>query len=75
MSFELITVSDNLYTVVRTIPEHKMIDTDVFKASTNSTNVFRKNGLFYFCRLVEEAQIIEDEPINELPPVENSLEN
>jgi hypothetical protein len=31
--------------------------------------------LFYFCRLVEEAQIIEDEPIDELPPVEDNLEN
>ena len=75
MGFELIKVGDDLYTVERKIPEHAGIDTNLFKGYTNTTNVFRKDGLFYFCRLVEESQIIEDEPINELPHVENSLEN
>jgi hypothetical protein len=75
MSFELIKVGDDLYTVERKIPEHAGIDTNLFKVYTNTTNVFRKDGLFYFCRLVEEAQIIEDELIDELPPVEDNLEN
>ena len=75
MGFELIKVGDDLYTVERKIPEHAGIDTNLFKGYTNTTNVFRRDGLFYFCRLIEEAQIIEDESINELPPVENSLEN
>jgi hypothetical protein len=61
MVLNLIKVGDDLYTVVRTIPEHKGIDVDVFKRSTNSTNVFRKDGLFWFCRIVEEAQIATDE--------------
>jgi len=75
MSFELIKVGDDLYTVERKIPEHTGIDTNLFKVYTNTTNVFRRDGLFYFCRLVEEAQIIEDEPIDELPLVEDNLEN
>jgi len=75
MSFELIKVGDDLYTVERKIPEHTGIDTNLFKVYTNTTNVFRRDGLFYFCRLVEEAQIIEDELIDELPPVEDNLEN
>lgn len=74
MVFELIKVGDDLYTVIRIIPEHKGVDVEVFKASTNSTNVFRKDGLLYFCRIVEEAQIIEDEPIKELTTAEDSLE-
>ena len=61
MVFELIKVGDDLYTVIRKIPEHKEIDVDVFRISTHSTNVFRKDGLLYFCRIVEEAKIIEDE--------------
>ena len=61
MVFELIKVGDDLYTVVRKIPENKEIDIDFFRISTHSTNVFRKNGLLYFCRIVEEAQIIEEE--------------
>jgi hypothetical protein len=75
MGFELIKVGDDLYTVERKIPEVSGIDTNLFKGYTNTTNVFRRDGLFYFCRLVEEAQIIEDEPTDELPLVENSLEN
>jgi hypothetical protein len=75
MGFELIKVGDDLYTVERKISEHSGIDTNLFKGYTNTTNVFRRDGLFYFCRLVEEAQIIEDEPTDELPLVENSLEN
>ena len=74
MGFELIKVGDDLYTVERKIPEYTGIDTNLFKGYTNTTNVFRRNGLFYFCRIVEEAQIIEDEPIKELTAAEDSLE-
>lgn len=75
MGFELIKVGDDLYTVERKIPEYTGIDTNLFKGYTNTTNVFRKDGWYYFCRIIEEAQIIEDESVNELPPVEESLEN
>jgi len=74
MGFELIKVGDDLYTVERKIPEHTGIDTNLFKGYTNTTNVFRRDGLYWFCRLIEEAQIIEDEPTNELPSVEQNLE-
>lgn len=74
MVFELIKVGDSLYTVERKISEDKGVDVEKFKASTNCTNVFRKDGLLYFCRIVEEAQIVEDEPLEELPAPEESLE-
>ena len=80
MGFELIKVGDDLYTVERKIPEHTGIDTNLFKGYTNTTNVFRKDGLFWFCRLVEEAVIVEDEePVIEKPkkrgrPVKKNLE-
>ena len=61
MGFELIKVGDDLYIVERKIPEYTGIDTNLFKGYTNTTNVFRRNGLFYFCRIVEEAEIIEEE--------------
>ena len=66
----LITIKDELYEVIRTIPEHTGIDTEKFRISTNSTNVFRKDGMFWFVRIVEEAQIIEDEQ----PFLEENLE-
>ena len=80
MGFELIKVGDDLYTVERKIPETSGIDTNLFRGYTNTTNVFRKDGLFWFCRLVEEAVIVEDEePVIEEPkkrgrPVKKNLE-
>jgi len=67
---KLITIKDELYEVIRLIPEHTGIDTEEFRISTNSTNVFRKDGMFWFVRIVEEAQIIEDEQ----PFLEENLE-
>ena len=57
----LITIKDELYEVIRTIPEHTGIDTEKFRISTHSTNVFRKDGMFWFVSIVEEAQIVEDD--------------
>jgi len=68
---KLITIKDELYEVIRLIPEHTGIDTEEFRISTNSTNVFRKDGMFWFVRLVEEAQIIEEEQ----PIIEENLES
>jgi len=68
---KLIIIKDELYEVIRLIPEHTGIDTEEFRISTNSTNVFRKDGMFWFVRLVEEAQIIEEEQ----PIVEENLES
>ena len=67
----LIKIKDELYEVIRTIPEHTGIDTEKFRISTNSTNVFRKEGMFWFVRIVEEAQIIEEEQ----PLIEENLES
>jgi hypothetical protein len=80
MGFELIRVGDDLYTVERKIPEASGIDTNLFRGYTNTTNVFRKDGLYWFCRLVEEAVIVEDEePVIEKSkkrgrPVKKNLE-
>jgi hypothetical protein len=74
----LIKIKDELYEVIRTIPEIQQIDTEKFRISTNSTNVFRKDGLYWFVRIVEEAQIIEDEQplIKEKQPlIEENLES
>ena len=66
----LISIKDDLYEVIRTIPEHSISDTEKFRISTHSTNVFRKDGLYWFVRIVEEAQIVEDDQ----PFIEENLE-
>jgi hypothetical protein len=63
MGFELIKVGDDLYTVERKISENTGIDTNLYKGYTNTTNVFKRNGMYWFCRLIEEAEIVEDEPL------------
>ena len=68
---KLIEIQDELYEVIRLIPEHTGIDTEKFRISTHSTNVFRKEGMFWFVRIVKEAQIIEDEQ----PLIEENLES
>ncbi len=60
MQPQFITVKEDLYQVVRIIPEHTGIDTEVFRVSSNSTNIFRKDGYYWFVRIVEEAEVIED---------------
>ena len=40
------------------------------KGYTNTTHVFRKEGMFWFVRLIEEAEIIEEEQ----PLLEENLE-
>ena len=60
MSSKFITVKDDLYQVIRTIHEPTGLDTEKFTILTHSTNVFRKDGWFWFVRIVEEAQVIED---------------
>ena len=65
------TNDDTLYEVIRTIPEIQQIDTEKFRISTHSTNVFRKDGMFWFVRIVEEAQIVEDDQ----PLLEENLES
>ena len=71
MNIKLITIKDVLYLFIRVIPEHTGMDTNLFRGYTNTTNVFRKDGMFWFVRLIEEAQIIEDEQ----PLIEESLES
>lgn len=62
MILDLINTNDGtLYHVVRKIPEHVQIDIEHFKSKTNSTHVFRKDGLFWFVRVIEEAQLIKEE--------------
>jgi len=67
----LITIKDELYEIIRLIPEHSGIDTEKFRISTHSTNVFRKDGMFWFVRLIEEAEIVEEEQ----PLIEENLES
>ena len=66
MNLNLISTNDGtMYQVIRQIPEHTQIDTEHFKNKTNSTHVFRKDGMFWFVRIIEEAQLVEEDLENQ----------
>jgi hypothetical protein len=59
----LININDTLYTVERIISQQAEIDVNLFKKFTDTTDVFLKDGLLWFCRLVEDAVIVDDDEI------------
>ena len=54
------TNNDILYQVIHQEPETKIFDTEKMKIKHQCTDVFRKDGMYWFVRLIEEAQIIEE---------------
>ena len=61
MKLDLIQIKDDLYQVIDRISESKQVDIEYFKWKYDCTNVFRKDGLLWFVRLIEEAQTITEE--------------
>ena len=61
---QIITANDNLYQLVRTIKENQLNNPNMedLKKYFHCDTLLRKQGLLYFCRLIEE---IEYEEINE----------
>lgn len=62
MSFQakqLISYQDSLYIIYRTFRDHPDFPTTEAKTYFRCDTVLRKDGLLYFCRKIEEAQVIE----------------
>jgi hypothetical protein len=61
MKMHLIKTNDDiLYQVIHQEPETKQIDVEKLKIKHLCNTVFRKDGLYWFVRKIEEAQIIEE---------------
>jgi len=63
MSFnkEIISYNDHLYEVVRKFKDHPDFPTTEAKDYYLCETVLRKEGILYICRIIEEAQVIENE--------------
>ena len=61
---EIISANNNLYQLIRVLKENQLKDpnTEDLKEYFFCDTVLRKQGLLYFCRIIEE---IEYEEINE----------
>ena len=57
----VIEFKDNLYIVNRIIRAEDSPDVDLWKGKTISDIALKHNGLYYFCSIVQDAEILEDE--------------
>lgn len=60
MSTELINFNDNLFQLVRIFPDHPNFPVEEGKEYLRCDTVLRKEGRLYFCRKIEDAQVIEE---------------
>ena len=58
---QIITANDNLYQLVRTIREDQLKNPNMedLKEYFNCDTLLRKQGLLYFCRLIEDIEYEE----------------
>ena len=61
--FEFIEFNDKKLLIKRIIPEHKLKpnpDVSILKQWTMSDIILKKDGHYYCCAIIEEAEIIEE---------------
>ena len=58
---DVINVKDTLYIVKRKIKKSDFPIVETWKDHLNCDIVFQKDEMYYFCRKIDEAQIIENE--------------
>ncbi len=66
MQTEFIHVGGELYQVLRHVKESSNPIVDTWKEHLLADKVFRKEGYYFFCRLVEDATILEEIPLEKL---------
>ena len=54
------TNDDTLYQVIHQEPDVNPIDIEKSKIKHQCSHIFRKDGLYWFVRLIEETQIVEE---------------
>jgi len=55
-----VNFQNNLYEVVRVFSESQVKNIELIKEYLDTSLALRKNGKIYFCRLIEEAAILEE---------------
>ena len=57
---EIIYTNDNAYQIIRVIRESRLKNPnmEILKQYFNCNKLLRKQGRLYFCRLIEEVEII-----------------
>ena len=57
---QTLIISDQLYEIIRVLPESFQKHTDLLKEYFIVDKVFKKDGNLYFCRFIAEAELVDD---------------
>lgn len=57
---EILSFNNNLYQLIRRFHDRENFPVSELKEYYNCDTVLRREGFLYFCRLVEDAQLIEE---------------
>jgi hypothetical protein len=57
---QVISYKDNLYIIQRTFKDHHDFPITEAKEYYFCDTVLRKDGILYLCRIIEDAQVIEE---------------
>ena len=68
---ELKLIQNSLYVILRRIREEYVKEVEYWEIKLNSDKIFKKDGIYYFCEAVDEAEIIKDGLIEE--PSKNNM--
>lgn len=60
ISKQFIKVHDELYQVVRTFQEDKILNADLLKSWLDVEIIFKKDSVLYFCNKVQELEVINN---------------
>jgi hypothetical protein len=81
MQREFIEIGGELFEVLRTVREESRPVVDTWKEHLRADRVFRKEGYYFFCRLIEEAIVEEvivhgsNEPLIDDKVIDSPTEN
>jgi tRNA splicing endonuclease len=56
MNYQVITTNDKLFKVVRILREDKEWDLDILRQLWHCSHTFKKEGIIYFVREIEDAE-------------------
>lgn len=70
---EFITVQNDLYQVIRKFKESSGPMVDKLKEFLDADKVFRIGDEIAFCRLVKDAEIVNDDVVNDDVEIVNSI--
>ena len=60
----IINFNDKLYLIKRTIPETQFPIIEAWKEYLRADTVLKKDGIFFFCDEIKDAEIIDDDDKN-----------